>query len=352
MPISGEDERSFWARVWPALAKVGWRYKSNSCPTATAPIGALSNFGDNVKAAAAAATTAGSPIRKSLEITDADGGDRMLRTTSSSCSSSQNGTDCGPPCGRMTQCDGTDVVEKQPQQKQEDISDACAHSQEGGGSEVHDPVDATSSATVAAAAHTAAITMVTSGNATSSPQELQGTTPTLSTMSPKQVVFFPPPCGTANETLEEAMRRNLPADGSAGQDRVDRFQGIDAVVELLTQVPGYHGIAGSYGALNMVAIAAAAEAVSTKRLEDVAVGAAPPAMEMVSAGAGTDRKGGLTKVDDAVSVGVMVLILFCMICSVVLIMSVQAEDMCDVLLHYTAPGDESGNQPSLLVYFI
>lgn len=80
----------------------------------------------------------------------------------------------------------------------------------------------------------------------------------------KQVpVFFPPPQGVANEALEEAMRRNLPADGSAGAGRPDRFERVDAVIELLTQVPGFPA-AMTYGtAPNMEAVAAAAEAVSS-----------------------------------------------------------------------------------------
>lgn len=82
--------------------------------------------------------------------------------------------------------------------------------------------------------------------------------------SSKVAVFFPPALGVASEALEEAMRRNLPADGSAGEERLDCFEGVDAIVELLTQVPGFPGAMSFGAATNMDAVAAAAESVSVR----------------------------------------------------------------------------------------
>lgn len=75
-------------------------------------------------------------------------------------------------------------------------------------------------------------------------------------------VFFPPPRGVATGALEEALRRNLPADGSAGARRPDRFEGAEAVMELLSQVPGFPAAMAHGTAPNMEVIAAAAEAIS------------------------------------------------------------------------------------------
>lgn len=75
------------------------------------------------------------------------------------------------------------------------------------------------------------------------------------------MVFFPPAVGAASsEALEEAMRRSAPADGSLDEERLDRLMGVDAVIELLQQVPGYPGTT-SYGIINFDAVAAAARGV-------------------------------------------------------------------------------------------
>lgn len=79
-------------------------------------------------------------------------------------------------------------------------------------------------------------------------------------------VFFPPARGEASEALEEAIRRQIPADGSAGEDRLNQFEGIDAMIELLTQVPGFPGTTSLAGVPNMDNVARVAEAVSGRRL--------------------------------------------------------------------------------------
>lgn len=103
----------------------------------------------------------------------------------------------------------------------------------------------------------------------------------------KVPVFFPPPLGVASEALEEAMRRNLPADGSAGEERLDRLEGVDAVVELLTQVPGFPGTTSFGAAPSMDAVAAAARAVLVRTpspKQPAAVGAAVPVAKRAEVG--------------------------------------------------------------------
>lgn len=56
------------------------------------------------------------------------------------------------------------------------------------------------------------------------------------------------------------MRRSAPADGSLDDERLDRLVGVDAVIELLQQVPGYPGTTSS-GIINFDAVAAAARGV-------------------------------------------------------------------------------------------
>lgn len=56
------------------------------------------------------------------------------------------------------------------------------------------------------------------------------------------------------------MRRSAPADGSLGEGRLTRLVGVDSVIELLQQVPGYPGTT-SFGIINFDAIAAAARGV-------------------------------------------------------------------------------------------
>lgn len=89
-------------------------------------------------------------------------------------------------------------------------------------------------------------------------------------------VFFPPAPGVASEALEEAMRRNLPADGSAGDERLDRLEGIEAVIEVLQQVPGYPGTTSFGMAPNMEAVAAAARAVIVRTPPLEAAAKRPP----------------------------------------------------------------------------
>lgn len=103
----------------------------------------------------------------------------------------------------------------------------------------------------------------------------------------KVPVFFPPALGVASEALEEAMRRNLPADGSAGEERLDRLEGVDVVVELLTQVPGFPGTTSFGAAPSMDAVTAAARAVLVRTpspKQPAAAGAAVPAAKRAEVG--------------------------------------------------------------------
>ena len=75
-------------------------------------------------------------------------------------------------------------------------------------------------------------------------------------------IFFPPAVGVASEGLELALHHDPPPDGEATSgDRIERLEGIDAVVELLQRVPGYPDTSGAGSVPSMDAVAAVARAV-------------------------------------------------------------------------------------------
>lgn len=98
------------------------------------------------------------------------------------------------------------------------------------------------------------------------------------TSPPKKPVFVPPVVGVASEALEEAMRRSAPADGSLEEERPSRLVGVDAVIELLQQVPGFPGT--TTGIVNFDAVAAAARGVMVRTQS-------PPPVAENGAAAGT-----------------------------------------------------------------
>lgn len=75
-------------------------------------------------------------------------------------------------------------------------------------------------------------------------------------------VFFPPAVGVASKDLERVLHRESPPDIKASTgNRIERLEGIDAVVGLLQRVPGYPVTTSSGSVPSMDAVAAVARAV-------------------------------------------------------------------------------------------
>ena len=235
-------DKQFWSLVWPQLKAGAWRYELQPQPAAAAA------------AAAAGATTGGAAAADHIS----DGGAYGVAaagaasSSSSSSNSSSNSTnsslgiDLTAPTGTITNSSSRETNGGERSRGRSRRDSAVPLS----------VVVEEKEAAAAAAAATAA--------AAPSPRPPPSRPPPISTAeaeTPASPVFFPPAPGVASEALEEAMRRNLPADGSAGDERLDRLEGISAVIELLQQVPGYPGTTSFGMAPNVDAVAAAARAV-------------------------------------------------------------------------------------------
>lgn len=75
-------------------------------------------------------------------------------------------------------------------------------------------------------------------------------------------VFFPPAVGVASKDLECVLHReSLPDVKASTGNRIERLEGIGAVVDLLQRVPGYLVMTSSGSVPSMDAVAAVARAV-------------------------------------------------------------------------------------------
>lgn len=251
------DER-FWTLVWPQLQAGGWRCVTNSAARTgktegttlpdsaedgiAAVPGSTKTSDDDATIATAGAVGTNTVVADQLAaISRNNSSEKRCRnsstsTTSSNSYSSNRGSshdggesksNCGGPTSRDSFTTGQGRTDGGQEQPREDRAAAI-----------------TSTATPP--------------SSPSTPDNISGATNAENDVPP---VFFPPALGLASEALEEAMRRNLPADGSAGDDRLVRVKGIDAVVEILQQVPGYPGTTSFGVSTNMDAVAAAARAV-------------------------------------------------------------------------------------------
>lgn len=201
-----KDEQRFWNQVWPTLKDGGWRYEGGG-PEASAA------------AAAAAAAAAGAGGRSGGSDRSDEGravtsqtnrrtSSRNRKRTTSYSSNGSNGSSSSSSGSSDSNCG-----------KSKDVTADVSR---------REP----------------------SAVATEGP---------VATAPSRGSVFFPPAIGEASEALEEAMRRSAPADGSLGDERLDRLVGVDAVIELLQQVPGFPGTTS--GIVNFDAVAAAARGV-------------------------------------------------------------------------------------------
>lgn len=228
MSVSADDERYFWAVVWPKLEKGNWRLKKS--------VSEVDSGGKE-----------GSPDKKGTPCRGT--------TVKSSGGGGGNSTSCSSKSKKSSNSSDDDTVIENTTYNQKPVAEVVQHAEphEAGGDN-HDEGYDNAAGTTAVAPLLPPLPSSTAAAAGRVKQQ-----------QVVAVVFFPPPPELANEALEEAMRRNLPADGSAGEERFEFFEGLDAMIELLTQVPGFPGTTSFGGAPDMTAITAAAEAVSVSR---------------------------------------------------------------------------------------
>ena len=232
-------DKQFWSLVWPQLKAGAWRCELQPQPptllAATAAAAAGGDAADHISdegaddVVAADAGCSGSSSSNSSNNASNSLNTHLLSPTSNVHDNSSN----------TNSSRGINGVERSRGRSRRDSAAPVSAVVEGG---------------PAAAAAAAAL----------SPPPPPPRPPPLSTAAadlPASPVFYPPAPGVASEALEEAMRRNLPADGSAGDERLERLEGISAVIELLQQVPGYPGTTSFGTAPNVDAVAAAARAV-------------------------------------------------------------------------------------------